>query len=168
MGGGRGDDSSFEQEEGEQTGLLSSLNKAHKPSLSGLGGKRTATAVMSFCSKALVNSEISNVPRYNPGDSEIQSGWSKLPLHGIKRISRRRPRTHTCTVLSCLPLRDAVLYLHNFPEQTFPLPFVQLSKSASSAAGRRGPLGGERPLIARLLQGLNLIIHRIVELMGFV
>lgn len=104
----------------------------------------------------------------NRGDSEIQSGWSKLPFHRIKRIPRRRPRTHTCTVLSCLPLQDAVLYLCNFPEQTFPFPFVQLSKSASTAAGRRGPQGGEGPLIVRLLQGLNLIIYRIVELMGFV
>lgn len=46
---------------------MSTLNKAHKPNLPGVGvGKRTATAVMSCCSEALVNSEVSNVPRYKP------------------------------------------------------------------------------------------------------
>ena len=169
MGGGRGDDSSLNRKKMSKLGPVVHTEQSSQAQPPRFRGEREWPQLSCpFVARPWSTVKSQTFQGTNRGDSEIQSGWSKLPFHRIKRIPRRRPRTHTCMVLSCLPLQDAVLYLRNFPEQTFPFPFVQLSKSASTAAGRRGPQGGEGPLIVRLLQGLNLIIYRIVELMGFV
>lgn len=128
-------------------------------------GKDGQSCPITFVGRWAVKSQPLQCTRTNYGDSKPQLEWSKWPFHGIKGGQGESPNSRTTVLLDLFPQRLL------FPSAVHLSKHFSLLCSAQWLREQRCRTGSHRrPTAApncEALMRVNLIIHWIVELMGF-